>query len=402
MKANTAVSNEQSISKLEEAFGIFNQVSADLGSSYQNLEARVASLKEELAASNSARIGELTEKERLAAKLSTLMDALPGGVIVVDAQGMVKEVNPAARRIIGKQFTGENWQQVMNQVTSIDPIYDGEFSLNDGRRLSLSSSPFGGDSDRIILVTDITENYRLNNVINREKRLTALGEMAARLAHQVRTPLSSAILYLSNLSTQLNTKPVQSPSKTIKSVQSQLGQIEKLVEGMLSYIKGDISANQTFSPITLLNEVKQATALQIGAANGVLNVIYSDSEFTITGDKEALFNALTNLVVNAIQSVVTEPCITLTLTRDENCIHISVEDYGPGIDESIRDKIFDPFFSTRPTGTGLGLAVVSSAVKAHNGEIVIESSPDTGTVFTLTIPEQQADLNCIIESQESR
>ena len=275
MKVDSPANTNHSISQLEEAFGLFNQVSADLGNIYQNLESRVSGLKEELAASNSARIRELQEKEQLAAKLSSLMDALPGGVIVINMSGRIKEMNPAARHIVGDDFIGESWQRLTDRIAIGEPVYEGEFSLRDGKRLSVTSSPFGAEGDRIILVTDITETYQLNSRINREKRLTALGEMAARLAHQVRTPLSSAILYLSNLSTRLSAGMIQDSGKTVKNIQNQLGQIEKLVEGMLSYINGDIVANGTFSPLALLDEVKLATAMQVDAAEGKLRKLFT-------------------------------------------------------------------------------------------------------------------------------
>ena len=400
MKVDVPASSKHSISKLEKAFGLFNQVSADLGNIYQNLETRVASLKEELAASNSARIRELTEKERLAAKLSSLMDALPGGVIVIDATGNVKEMNPAALQITGKCFIGNNWQQLVGRIASSEPVYEGEFSLHDGKRVSITSSPFGAEGDRIILVTDITETFRLNNTINREKRLTALGEMAARLAHQVRTPLSSAILYLSNLSTRLSAGITEDSGKAVKNIQNQLGQIEKLVEGMLSYIKGDMVASRTFSPAALLIEVKLATAMHVDSADGTLQILYEGDDFEITGDHEALFNALSNLVVNAVQAVDSKPEITLSLFKEQDCIRFVVTDRGPGIDEDKQEQIFDPFFSTRPGGTGLGLAVVLSAVQAHGGQISIDTPASGGTRFNLVIPRQQTDLDEFLPGQE--
>jgi len=400
MKAEAPANTKHSISQLEEAFGIFNQVSADLGNIYQNLETRVAGLKEELAISNSARIRELTEKERLAAKLSSLMDALPGGVIVINKDGIVKEMNPAALSITGKSFTGKSWKQLFKQITPREPVFDGEFSLHDGKRVSITSTSFGAEGDRIILVTDITENYRLNLTINREKRLSALGEMAARLAHQIRTPLSSAILYLSNLSTHLSTGMTEDTGKAVKNIQNQLGQIEKLVEGMLSYIKGDMAASHTFSPVALLVEVKLATAMQVEARNGTFRLLYEGDDFEITGDHEALFNALGNLVINAAQAVDSNPDITLRLLQEQDCVRFIVTDKGPGIDEDKKEQVFDPFFSTRPGGTGLGLAVVMSAVKTHGGEISIETPTGGGTEFNLVIPRQQTYFNEFFQGHE--
>lgn len=385
---NTPDTPDISILQLEEVFATFNKVSADLGSSYRELEARVSGLSEELTATQSARIQELTAKEQLAAKLSALMDALPGGVIAIDANGIIKEQNPVAIQILERDFQGKSWLHALENSTSFGPMMDGEITFQNGKRISISSSSYGEDGDTIILLTDVSENYRLNNLINREKRLAALGEMAARLAHQVRTPLSSAILYLSHLSTPAEG---QTKSATItKKILNRLQKIERLVDGMLSFIRGDMNGNQEFSLNDLLSEVKDSVSLQIKHSNGSLKLICPDQECLINGDQEALFNALSNLVENAIQAVANKPAITLSLSKDNAIYNISVSDNGPGIDPSIRERVFEPFFSTRTVGTGLGLAVVLSTVKAHNGEICIDTAEGGGTVFQLLIP---TDLN---------
>jgi len=384
MSTNIINTPDTSINQLEEVFATFNQVSADLGSNYRELEARVSGLSEELAATHSARIRELTEKEQVAAKLSALMDALPGGVLALDANNIIKEENPVAIQILGKSYLGKSWQMALENSATSDPLLDGELSFQNGKRISISSSTYGDDGYTIILLTDVSENYRLNNLINRDKRLAALGEMAARLAHQVRTPLSSAILYLSHLSFPA-ARQAKSTTITTK-ILNRLRQIESLIDGMLSYIRGDMNVNQEFCLVDLLGEVKAATSLQITSANGKLKLHHPNHRCVIRGDKEALFNALTNLVENSIQAVEYNPSITISLDKEDQFFRISVEDNGPGIDASIKEQVFDPFFSTRLGGTGLGLAVVLSAVKAHRGEVTIKSTSNNGALIELSIP----------------
>ena len=384
MSTNIIDTPDISINQLEEVFATFNQVSIDLGSSYRELETRVSRLSEELAATHSARIRELTEKETIAAKLSALMDALPGGVLALDANTIIREENPVAIQILGKSFQGKSWNTALENSTTTEPVLNGELSFQNGKRISISSSAYGDEGDTIMLLTDVSENYRLNNLINREKRLAALGEMAARLAHQVRTPLSSAILYLSHLSF-----PAAQQAKsttTVNKILNRLRQIESLIDGMLSYIRGDMTVNQEFCLVDLLREVKDAMSLQIKSANGKLKLHHLNHRCVIRGDKEALFNALTNLVENSIQAVEGNPAITLSLDKEDQFFKIRVEDNGPGIDASIKEQVFDPFFSTRLGGTGLGLAVVLSAVKAHGGEVTIKSASNNGALLELSIP----------------
>jgi len=385
MKASAANKSDVALNKLEQAFDMFNQVSADLGSSYRVLEAQVSALRQELAASNSARVKELTAKEQLAAKLSALMESLPGGVLSLDANGCVHDENPAAKSILGQSVKDKQWQTVLNELTSEQDFMEGEVTLTNGRRVSISSNNFGDHGDAIILLTDITENYRLNNMMSREKRLTALGEMSARLAHQVRTPLSSAMLYLSHLSSGKNLSAVQNEAVT-NNIRNRLRQIEKLVDGMLSYIRGDISANHSFSAHSLLQEVNDTCSPKVQAANGSLQFDCPVQDLSLRGDKEALVNALLNLVDNSLEAAQEVPHITIGIFETDGTINIKVADNGPGISDYHKESVFDPFYSTREGGTGLGLAVVMSAVKAHRGEIAIENLKTGGTVFTISIP----------------
>ncbi len=391
MKATTVEQPEMARTQLEQAFDIFNQVSADLGSNFRVLETRVAGLQRELAASNSARIKELTAKEELAAKLSALMDALPGGVLVLDANDHIQEANPVATALLGDDYVDTNWRLALRTAAKPDSASYGEVSLKNGKRVSISRNSFGEDGAAIILLTDISENYRLNNLINRDKRLSALGEMAARLAHQVRTPLSSAILYLSHLSSIAGRSP-EKASGIVGNVHSRLRQIEKLVDGMLSYIRGDIEANQQVSLNEILKEVRDASILQIRNAHGELQLTLPSRECNIIGNKVALFNAILNLIDNSLQASESAPRIDIALEQigDDYLIHVA--DNGQGIADELKEQIFDPFFSSREGGTGLGLAVVQSAVKAHRGTISVESYRGHGTTFTLTFPRESDSL----------
>ncbi len=397
---STEILNETSISKskLEELFTTFNQVSVDLGSRYQELENRVAQLNTELAASHSARLAELTEKELLAAKLGSLMDTLPGGVLVLDERGIVREETTSAIRILGKSVRNKTWAEALPATHREHVVLNGEVSLRNGLRVCISSSSYGESGEVVILLTDVSENYRLRKLIDREERLSELGEMSARLAHQIRTPLSTAILYLSHLSASQNLSQALPVSRKILE---RLRQIESLTEGMLSYIRGEGSTLVEFSLEDVFIEVKDANILQVEKFGGELDLDIPEVPCPYFGDREAIFNSLSNLVDNSIKATRFNPCIRLSLSIRENCYMLAVEDNGPGISNSIREHIFDPFYSNRPGGTGIGLAVVHSAVKACRGEIAIKSSRNGGALIEILLPMdhyQQGSMNEIWNS----
>lgn len=371
------------VSRLEELFDTFNKVSVDLGSRYQALEMRVAELNTELAATHSARIEELTAKEELAARLSALMDTLPGGVLVLDANGMVREENPGAQSLLGESIVNRHWHAFLREAIGKGALDGGEVSLANGRRLCISSSAYGETGEQVVLLTDVSENHSLRSLINREERLAALGEMAARLAHQIRTPLSTAILYLSHLPQAGDSEKTTSVSKKILD---RLRQIESLTDGMLSYIRGEARTHRVFSLSGIMQEVKDANSLLLMETGGRLTMELPADSCPIVSDKDAIFNALSNLVENAIQAATAAPRVTLTLRRIGENYQVIVADNGPGIDDTIREKIFDPFFSGRIGGTGLGLAVVLSAVKSCGGKIDVRTAKTGGAEIELLLP----------------
>ncbi len=372
---------------LKDAFKVFNQVSTELGAYFRMLESKVDQLNKELVASRSERIQELTEKEKLAAKLSSLMDALPAGLVVLDPDHIVLQENPQAVRLLGKSLVGGDWRDLVTLPNFSEPVLSGEFDYENGKRLSISHSQFGNGKETILLITDVTESFELSKRINREERLSALGEMAARLAHQIRTPLTTAILYVSHLtgSRELN----NSEAGKLSKIQDRLRQVERQVEGMLSYIRGDSVELQDFCLREVLQEVKDTMLAQVEAAEGslILNIKTGTTEFQ--GDREAILNAVANLVENAQQASLEQgisPIISVSLDYRAGQFLIKVKDNGPGFPENQGDRVFDPFFSTRNNGNGLGLAVVMSAVKSHNGRVETGNLTEGGASVTLILP----------------
>lgn len=194
--SQAALSNSED---LQNAFEVFNDMSQQLANSYQELEGRVASLNQELVTAQNERLQELTEKVRVADRLQSLLKALPAGVVVLDAEGVVVESNPAAQSLLGEPLDGMTWIDVIKRAFS-PKVDDGhDISLRDGRRVSISTEALGNEPGQILLLQDVTETRKLQEGLNRHKRLSDMGEMAASLAHQIRTPLSSALLYCSHI-----------------------------------------------------------------------------------------------------------------------------------------------------------------------------------------------------------
>ena len=375
---------------LEDAFHIFSQVSERLADSYQLLEKRVTDLTDELAATRHERLQQLAEKERLANRLQLLLETLPGGVVVLDGEGLVQECNPAAKELLGGPLLGEKWVDVAARVFAGSPQQRLDVTLGDGRQLSMSTCELAVEPGRIILLQDVTETRRLQELLSRHHRLSAMGEMVARLAHQIRTPLASAMLYVSMLNKPHvdQTDRMQCADKLL----SRLRQLERTVNDMLIYARGGEFTHQPVVVAALLDELKQALELQLRQCNGTLDIKNTAPDTTVDGVPEILLSALLNITTNAIQAAGENVALRIEARQSaKGETEIRISDNGPGIAPEIKDKIFEPFFTTRGTGTGLGLAVVRAVMEGHQGNVLAESKPGEGATFVLTFPAPSAD-----------
>jgi two-component system sensor histidine kinase FlrB len=226
----------------------------------------------------------------------------------------------------------------------------------------------------------------LSRELDSRKRLAAVGEVAATLAHQLRTPLSSALLYLAPLESGELTgaRAAEYASKTV----ARLRQIESQINDMLTFTRGGQSGSEAIAPGELLEAVTQVLEPRLDDAT--LTVEDATGGGMLRGNREALTGALLNLADNALQAAGPDVRIHIRAACTEAGVEIAVSDNGPGIAAPAREKLFEPFFTTRSNGTGLGLAIVQSVVEAHDGSIVARPSETGGAKFTIRLPLAEA------------
>jgi two-component system sensor histidine kinase FlrB len=371
---------------LEEAFAAFNSLSEQLASSYHDLEERVDHLKGELEVANSERLAHYQEKERLAERLDSLLSALPAGIVVVNGAGEVTEANPAAVELLGEPLVGVMWRDVILRAFEPNAENGVDLCLRNGRLVSLSTCPLGIEPGQILMLSDMTERRILQERMNQHKRLTAMGEMAASLAHQIRTPLSSALLYLSHLR-----QPVLEDDKRLRfanKVTDSVRHLEKLVSDMLIFAKGEMGGGERLTVSELIDSVINNIDAELDRTHTQLELADEAGDAQVRCNRDILVSALINLANNAMQAMGEGGTLTLRSEVEGPWVEIIVEDTGPGIDEATRARIFEPFYTTRANGTGLGLAVVQAVARAHQGELWLESSPGEGSRFGLRLPLQ--------------
>jgi len=330
------------------------------------------------------------ELNNKAKRLNHLLEVMPAGVIVLDQKGRIKQANQQAAELLGEPLEKELWREII--LRSFKPQADDghEVSLRDGRKVKISITPLVEEKGQLIVLTDLTETRELQSRISHLQRLSSLGKMVASLAHQVRTPLSSAMLYAANLRS-LNLKNPMADRFTT-NLQNRLKDLESQVNDMLLFAKS--GEQQIVAPLTvsqvMVNGAEAVDAL-LATKSIQLKLDKKPSLHQLMGNETALTGAISNLLHNAIEvSQEGDVIEVITDIVEENgapYISIQIKDQGCGLSEHQIDSIFEPFFTTKTQGTGLGLAVVKSVAKSHHGFVKAANNIEgKGACFTLLLP----------------
>ncbi len=372
--------------ELQRAFDVFNQVSLELTQAYEGLQGRVESLTAELAVANGELRRQYQEKEALSERLSLLLNALPAGVVVLDSAAAVSEANPVTRQMLGEGIVGSDWPLLAKNKLEATDAPD-EWQL-DERRVAIAESPLDSAGGRLLLIHDITVAHELKANVERNQRLAAMGEMAASLAHQLRTPLATALLYSANLA-----QPDLSDAARTRfagKAAEQLKRLERLIQDVLLFARGESIGRDVIPAVSLIVEAVQ-TMEPLCLEKGVSFCVTSEvGDSIITGSRKALGGALLNLLENALQACEGRAESTAEVRLGASIVgrhlRISVRDTGGGIEPEAQARIFEPFFTTRGQGTGLGLAIALGVARAHNGAIEVSSMPGEGSEFVMLLP----------------
>ena len=331
-----------------------------------------------------------------------LIEVMPTGLVMLDGNGIVVKINNVASKLLDEPILGQPWFEVI--ARSFNPKEDDwhEISLKDGRRVKLEISHLGDQPGQLIMITDLTETRLLQDKIGQMQRLSSLGKMVSTLAHQIRTPLSAAILYGANLK---NSKLTESSKKDFQDkLNARLHDLEQQVNDMLLFSKS--GKEQVVAPLevnNLLTASVQSMDALITKANATVNLQLSEVEHTILANKNALTGAIQNLLHNALNAVPSDKdaLINIQIYSQKNDVYLSVKDNGIGIDVTDSEKVFEPFYTSSSQGTGLGLAVVKSVIKAHQGDVKLISKSGEGAHFVIRLPLLTVEGEAVVSTSKN-
>jgi signal transduction histidine kinase len=375
------------VDRLSEAFQNFSTASKSLETSYGLLQDRVAYLTTELEVRN-RQLGEaLDEAERNKDYLNAVLYNLEEAIVVVDPAGEVSLMNRSAEAllrtplaaVLGKPFaaldirvTGEDTETLLEAGGKRYQVIISRSDVVD---------PGGCLRGRVILIKDITRLRELELRHERNQRLIAMGEMAAKLVHEIRNPLCSIELFSSMLEKELTTTAHRDLARGISAG---IGSLNNILTNMLFFARPNKSA---LKPIRLDQVIADAIGLLTPLmASRKVTIAASLAEFGLCGDAELLKQVLMNILINAAQAMPEGGDIDIAMAQGPDGLSVLITDTGAGIARENLEKIFDPFFTTKDDGTGLGLVIASTIMQATGGYITAASEPGQGSTFTLHFP----------------
>ena len=336
--------------------------------------------------------------------LGDVTSKMPSGLITVDRSRKITGHNPASDRIFGGTLiTGSPLHELVRESSVLDTLLGRcmtsgevfsrmEFNVpvpTGDKRIGINLSPItapNGEIDGVIcLLSDLTEIVELESRIKLKENFAALGEMSAGIAHEFKNSIATIAGYAQMSTSETELNAIQSYAREILKESRALSNI---VTDFLNFARPVKTSIHETDLVELLRSV-------IGDLRNLRQGHYevkfvSSGEAVVDCDPTLMRQSFLNLLINATEALNETGTITVLLDAppDRSHIRVLVEDTGDGVPQDVLGKIFFPFFTTKPHGTGLGLALVQKIILAHNGRIEVQSTEGKGTRFTVTLPKK--------------
>lgn len=349
---------------------------------------------------------ESSSKARQLEKINKyILQSIASGIIHIDAAGKIIEYNRAAEEILGYDAAlvlDKHYLTTFPDDDELNMIIDAgisrgqatarrsiEVNRPDGiHSLGIESSKIFDDSGRDIglalLFTDITEIRRLQSEVEINRRMAALGEMTAGLAHQLRNSLAAMSGFAQLLTKKAG--PDSALTDIAESIREETTTSEQLVSRFLTFARPLSITNEDFNIVELLASILDKYRVTPGLEDVSFVYDADESPIPVTADSMLIREALGNIIDNACQAVDNSGVIEIAVSVYEGSVNILIADNGSGIDESVKNDLFTPFVSSRPSGTGLGLALTHKIISLHKGAISFDNRAGGGAVCRITLP----------------
>lgn len=346
-----------------------------------------------------------------------MVTSYPAPLLIASLSGQILLANPAASKMFGhtsgkiQNLQGMDWQFILNELESGQPIIERELCLRlaDGATLPVSLSGAsikdadGHPSGYMLAFNNLAEIRQLQRKLGEAERLSALGNLAAGVAHEIRNPLSSIGGYACYLQNRLKDDPLGETTAALLADETR--RLDSVLCDLLRLVKTPQLRIAGISLAKLMEKLYKLSMPDAEAKGIELDFTFQEKDAPLLeADRDKLLQALLNILLNAIQATPphgqvkmdanflepANPLIPATVNGNHGAWRITIADNGPGISAENRKQIFTPYFTTRAEGTGLGLTLAKQSIDAHGGAISVVSAPGQGAVFTIIIPAAHA------------
>jgi signal transduction histidine kinase len=239
------------------------------------------------------------------------------------------------------------------------------------------------------MISGLKSKRELEEKLNQAERSAVIGRLTQAVAHEIRNPLNVINLSIDHVSTRYapdDDSRRKQFTRILSSIKDEIARLKHLVSDLLNYGRPAQLALQRIDMRELLDETITLVRPQADDQGVEITLDQEDAAVEVRGDRERLKSCLSNIAINALQAMPSGGRLTAQVHRSDGLVEISISDTGEGIGEEALGKIFEPYFSTKKSGFGLGLAVTKKIVDDHKGSIDVRSEIDRGTVFTVRLP----------------
>lgn len=346
--------------------------------------------------------------------LANMTDA----VVALDGSGKITLFNQAAETIFGvseQEALGKACSELIKGKSILEQTLqtgeavterEAEYILG-GRQVVLSISTFivknkSGETDlAVAVIRDLTEKRAMERNLRQKEKLTAMGELASGVAHEVRNPLNAIGMIAQRLNNEFEPKADVQEYRTLsKTIVTEVRRLNDIIQRFLKFARPSKLHLRKVDMHALLKEVIELIQPEVTSKGGNIVQQFGNLSFAVI-DPDQMKQVFLNLLQNSAQVIQQGGDIQVSTWQDADRFYIEIQDTGPGISADHLDKIFDLYFTTKDSGTGMGLSIAHQIVAAHGGSIKVESRSGEGTVFTVALPQSEKTAPTIPSGRET-
>ena len=376
---------------LADAMNAFAGISESLVKSYEALSVRAQHVEAELERTNAELAGKVAELDQVNRDLEAVLRSLPTGVIVRDADGSILRANATAAALSeARALPASLEREELHETTGPDGT-----RRSVATRRSIVRDERGEPAGFVDILDDRTELVAMTERVHVLDKMAALGTMGGGIAHEIRNPLNAVRGFAALLERELADEPKL--GRWASRIVEGASEADAIIASLLAFASPERVCNDEVDGATLLRDAARAALGEEHEREGRAGdaarhrLTLKSTAPAFLGDRIKLRQMLRNLIANSAQAQPDGGAIEATLELHADAIVARVRDAGPGIPRELRGKVTDPFFTTRPEGSGLGLALVATIARLHGGSVEVSAAPSRlgGAEITVSIPYQQ-------------